>query len=173
MCVVPILTTEVWGCKIHNFIENVHVKFCKKQMVVGNRANSTAVRRKCGRHKIEIACLLKCLKYWIKIVQMPENCLVKACYSMLVNKCNSGVTNWASRVRDILYKHGYVWEAQLQSFIEVNTFLYEFSLTIIDSKIQMWNTEVAQQPRLIMYRQFKHVFEPEACLSFGYVHVLT
>ena len=30
----------------------------------------------------------------------------------------------------------------------------------------MWNTEVAQQRRLIMYRQFKRVFEPEAYLRF-------
>ena len=44
--------------------------------------------------------------------------------------------------------------------------LYEFSLTLIDSEIQMWNTEVAQQPGLIMYRIFKHAFEPQAYLSF-------
>ena len=63
---------------------------------------------------------------------MPDSCLVKSCYSMLVKKCNSGVTNWASRVRDILYNHGYgyVWEAQ--GLIEVDTFLYEFSSTIMD-----------------------------------------
>ena len=67
---------------------------------------------------------------------------VKSCYSMLVNKCNSGVTNCASRVRDILYKHGYgyVWEAQ--GLIEVDTILYEFSSTIMDSEIQMWNTKL-------------------------------
>ena len=35
----------------------------------------------------------------------------------------------------------------------------------MDSEIQMWNTEVAQQPKLIMYRQFKGVFEPETYLS--------
>ena len=37
--------------------------------------------------------------------------------------------------------------------------------TIMDSEIQIWNTEVAQQPKLIMYRQFKRVFEPEAYLK--------
>ena len=62
----------------------------------------------------------------------------------------------------MLYQHGYgyVWEAQ--GLIEVYTFVYEFSLTILDSEIQVWNTEVAQQSRLIMYRQCKRVFEPEA-----------
>ena len=82
-CVVPILTycSEVWGCEVHNVIENVHVKFCKIQMRVGNLANSTAARGDCGRHKIEIACVLKCIKYSKKIVQMSKSCLVKSCYS--------------------------------------------------------------------------------------------
>ena len=64
-----------------------------------------------------------------------------------------------------MYKHGYgyVWEAQ--SLIKVDTFLHEFSSTIMDSEIQTCNTEVAQQPKLIMYIQFKRVFEPEAYLS--------
>ena len=39
------------------------------------------------------------------------------------------------------------------------------------SEIEMWNTELAKQPRLIMYRQFKCVFEPEAYLSLAmYLH---
>ena len=64
--------------------------------------------------------------------------------------------------------YGYIWEAQ--GWIEVDTFLYEFSLTILDSGIQMLNTEVSQPPKPIMYRQFKCGFEEEDYL-FPYTHV--
>ena len=54
---------------------------------------------------------------------MPESCLVKACYNILVKKYNAGVTNQASRVRDILYQnvYGYIWEAQ--GLIDVEIFI--------------------------------------------------
>ena len=101
---------------------------------------------------------------------MPESCLVKACYSILVKKCNAGVTNQASRERYILYQNGYGYIWEVQCLIEVDTFLYEFSLTILVSGIQMWNTEVSQPPKPITYRQFKCGFEEEDYL-FRYTHV--
>jgi len=166
-CVLPILTycSEVWGNDVHKVIEDVHVKFCRNQLGVGKRASSAAVRGECGRHKIEAICIMKCIKYWIKILQMPEGCLVKACYNMLVTKSNSGGTNWASKVKDILYRHGYgyVWEAQ--GLIEMDTFLNQFYQTMLDSEMQLWSNEVAQQSRLSTYIKFKCLFETEVYLS--------
>ena len=65
---------------------------------------------------------------------------------MLVKKMQFRCDKLGQQSNDIMYQrgYGYIWEAQ--DLIEMDTFLYEFSLTILDSEIQMWNTEVAQQP---------------------------
>ena len=67
----------LWDCEVHNVIEKVHVIYCIKQLGVGHRTNATAFRQECGQHKIN-TCLLKRIKYWTQILQMPESCLVKA-----------------------------------------------------------------------------------------------
>ena len=70
-CIVPILTygSEVWGYKVHKSIENVHSKFCKVQLGVGNNTPTPALLGECGRDRMYISCIVKCVKYWLKLVK--------------------------------------------------------------------------------------------------------
>ena len=156
-CALPILTygSEIWGTDIHSSIENVHFKFCKKQLGVGCKSPSPAVIGDCGRGRIYLACYLKCVKYWLKIIAMPEGSLVKACYILLYNQCNLGKLNWASKVKQILnqYGFGYVWEGQ--SVNDVNSFLCNFKTRLSDCELQWWSDQVGEMSKLQTYKLFK------------------
>ena len=94
-CVVPVLITyvsEVWGIDVHKSIENVHLKFCKDQLGVG-RTPTPAVLGECGRERMYVTCIAKCVKYWLKLVSLPAESLSVSCYSVIYNQCQLGKTN--------------------------------------------------------------------------------
>ena len=115
-CALPVLTygSEIWGIHVYSQIENVLIKFCRRQLGVGSRSTIPAVLGECGKFSVHTECKIKCVKYWIKLLSQPANTLLKSCYDMLLTHCNAGRTNWASQMRDMLYKYGfgYFWELQ-------------------------------------------------------------
>lgn len=168
-CIVPILTygCEVWGTRVHYSIENVLLSFCKKQLGVGSSTPTPAVLGECGQFPLFISCYLKTIKYWLKIIEMPENCLVRSCYQMMYNVVNVGRKNWASDVKNILFSYGfgYVWEEQAVNNIQ--GFLQIFKQRLEDCYIQTWNTNRSNMSKLDLYNLFKHDFVSEQYLYFN------
>ena len=78
--IVPIKTygSEIWGFKECEEIERIQVRFC--QFFLGN--NSTVNNGKCGRLPLSIVYHTKCIKYWCKILQLPNNRYPRNCYNM-------------------------------------------------------------------------------------------
>ena len=110
-CVVPVLTygSKVWGTDVHKSVESVHLKFCKNQLGVGSRTPTPAVLGECGQERLYVTCIIKCVKYWLKIISLPAESLLRSCYSVMYNRCHLGKTNWASKIRDILHRYGFGW----------------------------------------------------------------
>lgn len=100
--VTPVLLygAEIWGTRRQESIETVHNYACKRYMCVKQRASNMAVLGDCGRHPLYIAAAKKCIKYWLKIVKMKENRLVKKCYLMLMNLDEKGQNNWATEIKN-------------------------------------------------------------------------
>ena len=165
-CVVPILTygSEIWGPYYHSSIENVLLKFCKKQLGVGSKAPSPAVLGECGRHSILIDCYTKCIKYWLKLINLPVNSLLRSCYNFLYSKCNLGAKNWASKIKMILFQFGfgYIWESQ--SVLNHGDFVIHFRKRLIDCDTQTWHTNMLEMPKLNLYRMFKTTLSTEKYL---------
>jgi len=61
-------------------------------------------------------------------------------YNMLLNLQRQNCTTWACKVRNVLYKSGFgvVWE--MQGVGNVNLFIKEFKLRLIDCFKQDWRT---------------------------------
>ena len=72
-CVVTVLTygSDVWGTDVHKSVESVHLKFCKNQLGVGSRTPTNAVLGECGRERLYVTCIIKCVKYGLKIISLP------------------------------------------------------------------------------------------------------
>ena len=165
-CTLPVLTygSEVWGANVHPSLEKVHLLFCRRQLGVGSSAASPAVLGECGRYGIYINCYVKCVKYWIKLLSLPENCLLKACYDMLFIQCNAGRLNWASDIKLLLYRYGfgYIWEAQYVE--DWDLFVKEFKVRLKDCDRQLWSSGIEEMSKLDVYRSFKTSFSVEIYL---------
>ena len=115
-CVLPVVSygSEIWGTDVHKSIENVHLKFCKIQLGVGSKTPTPAVLGECGRERIFVACVIKSVKFWLKIISLDVESLLVSCYALNYRQCQLGKKNWASKIRDILngYGFGWIWENQ-------------------------------------------------------------
>lgn len=166
-CVLPIISygSEIWGPNIHSSIENVHYKFCKKQLGVGSRTPNPAVLGECGRDRVYVQCYIKSMKYWTKLLALPEESLLRSCYNLLYQQCQLGKRNWASDIKSMLYRYGYgfVWEEQ--NVENAVVFIKDFSQRVKDCELQLWSTSIHEMSKLRLYVAFKHSRTEEMYLS--------
>ena len=94
-CILPILVygAEIWGANTHHCIENVLHVFCRKQLGLGSRTPMPVLLGECGLFPLYIDCIMKVVKYWIKIISLEGNSLLKSCYSMMYRSAVNGGTN--------------------------------------------------------------------------------
>ena len=82
--ITPILLygSEIWGYEYSHVIEQLQVEYCKK--ILGMRGNTIncAVLGDCGRRPLAVHYMGRCVKYWLKLIQMPVNRYPHVCYNM-------------------------------------------------------------------------------------------
>ena len=167
-CVLPIILygSEIWGANVsaNSPIKHILLKFCRQQLWVGSKTPSPALLGECGRHRMYVYCFTRCIKYWVKLLYLPEDCLLKSCYKMLYNHANAGRQNWVSNIKNMLYRfgYGYIWEAQLVE--NPDTFLSEFKMRVTDCDMQSWHDNIANMPKLRTYILFKDLLIAESYL---------
>ena len=95
------------------------------------------------------------IKYWLKLLRMPDSRYPKACYTMLFNLDQQGRTTWATHVRLLLYRYNFseVWDAQ--GVGNVVLFLREFSDRVKQVYSIEWEQNIAQSSKLYLFRSLK------------------
>lgn len=165
-CVIPILSygSELWGLNVHQSIEYVQNRFCRMQLRVGSRSCKVAVLSGCGRTKLYIGCLMKSIKFWLKLISLPDDILAKSCYNMLYSLCTAGRKNWASDIKNVLYRfgYGYVWESQ--NVLNPELFKVNFKQRLIDCETQMMLADINDTDKLRTYNIFKCAIKTEKYL---------
>ena len=84
---------------------------------------------------------------------------------MQYNQCLAGKTNWASRIKNMLYKFGFGWIWEQQSIPETLNFVKEFKERLQDNEIQSWASDVKDISKLRTYCIFKEGRKEESYLS--------
>ena len=99
--VLPILSygSEMWGYEQIASIERIHIKFLKIILKVSITTCDEAVLGEVGRYPLSVYCSVKCMFYWLKIVKMSENRIVKQVYIMLNKLDGVGRKNWVSQIK--------------------------------------------------------------------------
>ena len=126
---------------------------------------NAAVMSECERYPLYIKTQMRCLKYWLKIIVMPENRLVKQCYNMLKHFDMNGQTNWVSNFRRMLSLNGfgYLWERQ---HVTNNTMLIrQFHQRLKDQYLQKWHNQVQESSKLYFYKLLKSSYCLDNCIS--------
>jgi hypothetical protein len=75
----------------------VHTKYLKIILGVHNNVCNIAVYGETDRYPFFITQNVKVFKYWLKIIQMSENSLVRMKYSRLLSLNNCGFITWTSK----------------------------------------------------------------------------
>ena len=165
----PILLYEgdIWGYEYADEIEKAQIRFCKDFLGVGPSINDSMVLGEWGRLPLCVDYFLKCIKYWLKLLFMPEYRLPKNCYKRLVGLVDIGKNNWASSVKHLSYLHGfgYVWLSQTAGSTEM--FLSIFKQIVTDCKYQNWKEAINDSSRCSTYKCFKTVLNSERYLSLN------
>ena len=61
----------------------------------------------CGRYLLYLDYFVKFLKYWCKIIQMPEHRYPNQCYLMLKYQDDKDKHSYATNVRNLLFSYGF------------------------------------------------------------------
>jgi hypothetical protein len=165
-CVVPVITygSEIWGTTVHDSIEDVLLNHCRTQLGVGSKSPGPSLLGECGRNSINVLCHMKSIKFWLKLLSLPDDSLLKSCYLMLLNQCNSGRVNWASKIKEVLYMFGfgYIWEQQ--GLAIDNDFLEQFKSRLLDCDSQLWSMRMTNLPKLRTLSLYKEELKAEKYL---------
>ena len=161
--VIPILE---YGGELLNVdsleMEKVHTRFIKMVLGVNNKTSNLAVYGETGRFPLVLRRQLKSIKFWCKILALPDDNILKMVYNNLLTLTNVGFKTWVSRIEDLLCKvnMSHLFEEQKCSkfnIIEYEKAIYEMYVTEWFQEIN----DVAKNPKLRTYCLFKLDFEME------------
>ena len=174
--ILPILTygAEVWGFRECKHLERVQYLACRKFLGVSNRSPNSSILGECGRYPIYLYTAKRCIKYWTKLICMPNSRYPKKCYNMLYNIENSGTRTkhtWISDIQNLLFicNMNDAWQAQEVG--NVNAFINIFVERFKQYLYLEWRADICTLDKLDTYCQFKITIEPERYLFS--VHIRT
>ena len=106
--------SEIWGLSSPACMEAVQIYACKQFLNVKMQTCNDVVLGDLGRYPMFIQAHKRCIKYWLRLVNLSNDRYSKLCYNMLLYYDNNGYENWVSCVKHNLYQNGfgYVWESQ-------------------------------------------------------------
>jgi len=113
-----------------------------------------------------ITSAIRCIKYWFRIVNLPEDRLPKKAYKMLLHLLNNDKKTWAYHVRTLLGVNGFqdVWAQQ--NIGDLGAFLCLFRRRLIDRFQQDWSYSIRTSDRFEFYSSFKTLFVTEKYFDY-------
>lgn len=156
---------EVWGTRKVLEIERVQLYACKKILSVSQKTPNAMVYGELGRYPLFVQTYVKAVKYWLKLLEMPDYRIPKSTYNCLKRLDENGIETWVSEVKQHLFQYGfgYVWVAQQVGC--KSRFIKVFKQRLVDCYAQEWHDKINSSNRYYYYRSFKHCLEFEHYLS--------
>ena len=154
--IAPVLYgSEIWGHTVAEPIEKVQITFCKFILGVGKTANNVAILGEVGRLPMFIQYHKRCVKYWLKLIEMDQNRNPLACYKMLKDLDDQGRRTWATDIRNMLYRYGFGHVWMNQGVGDTTAFINAFYQRVRDCAMQEWNSSRANSSKLKFYNRVK------------------
>ena len=150
--------SEIWGVKRYDYVENVHVKFCKLVLNLGKTTTNVVALSECGRHQMYVHYHYRAIKYWCKLIESHPNRYINKCYTLLYQLDQSDRHNWASDLRVLICSlgFGHVWYQQ--SVGDVKYFLLKIKQRLLDISRQEWHAKVEHQcPEYLDYHPYPFI----------------
>ena len=111
--ILPVLMygSEIWGYQRFDAIEKAHLFACKRLLNVGLQTPNATVLGDLARFPIFILTAVRCIKFWLRILRLPEERLTKKAYNMLIHLQENGKKTWTFHVMQLFCTNGFgeVW----------------------------------------------------------------
>jgi len=154
--ILPILSygCEVWGFCAADQIEKMYLRFLKSVLGVRKNVPTAFVFSELNLFPLLHKRLILIFKYWLKIVQLPNNNIVKVVYNMLLREVesNNDITNWVSLLKKTLEENGlgFIWIQQ--DAPDRNWLLQIYKQRLDDVFLQKRNGDIAQLSEHRLYK---------------------
>jgi hypothetical protein len=79
---------KIYGSEISEILEQVQIQYCKDFLGVNYSVNDNDALGESGRMPLCIDHHVKIIKYWCKLLCMPEHTYPRNCYLMLTRQDN-------------------------------------------------------------------------------------
>ena len=164
--IAPILFygSEIWGYQDHHAIEKVQCKFLKRLLGLSQTTSSIAVYGETGRLPLASHYHVRCFKYWLELLSMPDHRYPKRCYLLLKQHDMNGRKNWVSQVREMLLKFDSIDFWNLQENYDSSkhdNVVCIFENRITDYFKKNWVVNLQNSSKLAIYASFKGSFSRE------------
>ena len=90
--------SELSGFQQFAVIEKAHMFACKRFLNVSVQTPNKMVYGDLGRYPMVITSAVRCVKYWLRITNLPDERLPKKAYNMLLYLQDLGKKTWAYQV---------------------------------------------------------------------------
>ena len=83
--VLPVMhyAYEIWSYSSGTDVEVIHNKFCRKVLCVKKSTYLSSVYGELGRVLLSIIRKCDMIRYWLRILKLPQNSVVRLVYNML------------------------------------------------------------------------------------------
>jgi hypothetical protein len=152
---ILLYSSEIWGLKRLESIEKVHLLACKRFLGVPLKTPNRMIYGELGRFPLYINSAIRCIKYWFRLLTLPENRLPKQAYNMLLSLDRNGKQCWVTQVKEILCTSGFAYVWNNQGVEHVLPFLKQLRQRLIDMYCQEWSATLRDKDRYSDYRLFK------------------
>ena len=111
LCKILLYGSELCGLDDMSIIESVHIFPLNKILVVPLFTPNIMVYGDTGRYELRINSVLRCVKYWLRLLNMDNDRYACKVYKMMLH--NSNCCDRASKIKELLFHFNFndVWEA--------------------------------------------------------------
>ncbi len=169
--VLPVLNygSEVWGFAEANELEKLHLGFLKNILSVKKSTPNAFVYKEIETLPLITKRLVQIFKFWLKVVSLPNNTMVKFIYDLLVSDMEGGkyIKNWATLVKEMLEKYGlgYIWNQQNLLHKNDRTLISMFKQRVNDIYLQNINAEITIVSNSRLYKHINILYTNNTYLS--------
>ena len=117
----------MYGCEIlyngreQNYFEKIHLSYLKNVLGVRRQTPTLAIYGNTGHFPLLLRQHVQTLKYWARLIALPDNHILKNAYNCLRGLDSIGIENWTTHVKTLFFKLnlGSSWETQTIEIMSV------------------------------------------------------
>ena len=140
-------------------LERILLKYLKDVLRVRQSSSDLAIFDETGQFPLFLRQQDLLIKYWLGILSMPNDNVIKATYNELISLSKQGHDNFAQKVRSLISRYGYADDhldhLHKISEEELTSFEFTFREKRYSHYIKSWSNDLSKFPKLDTCRKNK------------------